>query len=254
MPGSTGGDVLKAYYAAKNTPFRTRAVMSVIVDRAIGLLALIILGGTMAAWQALHPRDANDPVAHSCLKVACASAALILAAILGLFVLYTRKLTRLDLLIAKLPMQRQVQNAIHTMDLYRTRPWLVLSTLLITFPVHITVILSAMLAGQAFSPPLPLRLPYYFVVVPVVVLVGAIPISPQGAGVMEYFAVRLTERQGCNVSQAFALTMSIRIVQIIWNLAGGIFVLRGGYHAPTEREQETLEKDVDVPADAAVKV
>jgi hypothetical protein len=53
----------------------------------------------------------------------------------------------------------------------------------------------------------------------------------------------LTRRYGCTVSQAFALTMSIRIVQILWNLVGGLFVLRGGFHVPTEQEQESLETD-----------
>ena len=48
MPGSTGGDLLKAYYVAKQTPHRTRAIMSVLIDRAVGLLALVILGGVMA--------------------------------------------------------------------------------------------------------------------------------------------------------------------------------------------------------------
>jgi hypothetical protein len=51
MPGSTGGDLVKAYYAAKHTTHRTRAVMTVIIDRILGLLALIILGGVMAAVQ-----------------------------------------------------------------------------------------------------------------------------------------------------------------------------------------------------------
>jgi hypothetical protein len=56
MPtGSTGGDVFKAYYVARQTHHRTRAVMSVLVDRAIGLVALIILGGTMAALQRHDP-------------------------------------------------------------------------------------------------------------------------------------------------------------------------------------------------------
>src|SRR5205085_6099510 len=32
MPGSTGGDLLKAYYASKHTTHRTRAVLSVIID------------------------------------------------------------------------------------------------------------------------------------------------------------------------------------------------------------------------------
>jgi hypothetical protein len=120
----------------------------------------------------------------------------------------------------------------------------VLVTLIMTFPVHITVIFSAMCAGLAFK--LPLTASYYWVVVPVIVLAGSIPISPQGAGVMEFFAVLLTSRQGASVSQAFALTMSIRLVQIFWNLWGGIFVMRGGYHAPTQKEQESIEREEPV--------
>jgi hypothetical protein len=60
---------------------------------------------------------------------------------------------------------------------------------------------------------------------------------------MEFFAILLTSKQNCSVSQAFMLTMSIRLVQMLWNLVGGLFVLRGGYHAPTEREQEEIEAD-----------
>jgi len=138
-------------------------------------------------------------------------------------------------------MQRQVNKAIETMDIYRQRPMLILAAILMTLPVHATVVVSATLAGMAFG--LPLHPLYYWVVVPVVVLAGSIPISPQGAGVMEFFAILLTKRQGCTVSQAFALTMSIRLVQILWNLTGGLFVLRGGFHTPTKSEQESLETD-----------
>jgi uncharacterized membrane protein YbhN (UPF0104 family) len=127
------------------------------------------------------------------------------------------------------------------MEIYRRRPWPVLWAIVVTFPVHATVVVSATFAGLAFGLPLPVT--YYWVVVPVVVLAGAIPISPQGAGVMEFFAILLTRRQGATVSQAFALTMSIRLVQILWNLVGGIFVVRGNYHAPTEREAEELTSD-----------
>jgi hypothetical protein len=38
-------------------------------------------------------------------------------------------------------------------------------------------------------------------------------------------------------------------VQILWNLTGGIMVLRGGYHAPTSAEQREME--MDAPGDAA---
>jgi hypothetical protein len=114
-------------------------------------------------------------------------------------------------------------------------------TMVGSFPVHMTVVVSAMLAGFAFN--LPVKPFYYWMAVPVIVLVGSIPISPQGAGVMEYFAIKLLEPQGATVAQAFALTMSIRLTAIFWNLAGGYFVLRGHYHAPTQKEQKSVEEE-----------
>ena len=244
MPGSTGGDLLKAYYASKHTDHRTRAVLSVIIDRVIGLVALIIMGGVMASIQYWRSAAVDDPAARDCRRVAIGSGLIMLAVVGGMLVFFTPVLRRLfgvDYILSKLPMQKQVQNAIQVMKIYKRRPALVIWALIITFPVHITVVISAMLAGKAFGLPLPSL--YYFVVVPVVVLVGAIPISPQGAGVMEFFAINLTKQYGMTVGQAFALTMAIRLVQMFWNLTGGVFVFRGGYHAPTTKEQEELEID-----------
>lgn len=235
MPGSTGGDLLKAYYVSKYTEHRTRAVMSVLIDRIIGLLSLIILGGTIAAFQ-WENRD--------CRRVAIASWALIGLTALGLWIFFhpkLRKYSGLDFILKKLPMQKQILKAVETMEILGRRPLMITWMIVVTFLVHASVILAAMFAGQAFGLPIPPS--YYWVVVPVIVLVGALPISPQGAGVMEFFAISLTRSHGATVSQAFALTMSIRLVQIFWNLVGGLFVFRGGYHAPTVKEQHELEED-----------
>ena len=243
MPGSTGGDVLKAYYASKQTHHRTRAVLSVVIDRILGLISLIVIGGVMATVQYFNAKDAGDPVARACLRIALGSALLAGASIVGAIVMHhrVRKAIGLEYLLKRLPMQKQVRGAIIVVDICISRIGLMLWAIAITLPVHITVVVSAMLAGMAFDLPLPAG--YYFVAVPVIVLSGAIPISPQGAGVMEIFAIQLTKQYGTTVSQAVALTMSIRIVQIFWSLLGGIFVLRGGFHAPTQKEQEELEQD-----------
>jgi len=243
MPGSTGGDLLKAYYASRQTPHRTHAVLSVIVDRVIGLLSLIIMGGVMAAVEYAMAENPRDPGAVACRRVAVGSAVIVLGMLGGVLVFHEpiRRAIGLDYLLRRLPLQKHVQHAMQVMSTYRRRPWLVIGAIVATFPVHITVVLSAMFAGKAFLLPLPL--PYYFVAVPVIVLSGAIPISPQGAGVMEFFAIQLTKQYGVTISQAFALTMSIRVVQMLWNLTGGIFVLRGGYHAPTATEQKEMEGD-----------
>jgi uncharacterized membrane protein YbhN (UPF0104 family) len=142
-------------------------------------------------------------------------------------------------------MRTHFEGALEVMGIYRQHPILILWAMVMTVPVHLTVVVSAMLAGKAFG--LPISTGYYFIVVPVTVLVGAIPISPQGAGVMEFFAISLTGKQGATISQAFALTMSIRVVQILWNLVGGIFVITGHYRAPkkdSDSSEETLSPAV----------
>jgi uncharacterized membrane protein YbhN (UPF0104 family) len=211
--------------------------MSVVVDRAIGLLALIILGGTMASLQ-WHNRK--------CRQVVVTSMVLLIATAVGMILFYNprlRRLSGLDYLIGRLPMQKQVVKANETLHIYGRRPLLAVGALVSSFPVHSVVIASAMLCGLAFG--LPIKPFYYWMAVPVIVLVGSIPISPQGAGVMEYFAINLLQPQGVTVGQAFALTMSIRLTQMLWNLTGGFFVLRGGYHAPSQKEQEQLEEEDD---------
>jgi uncharacterized protein (TIRG00374 family) len=243
MPGSTGGDVFKAYYASKLTTHRTRAVVCVLVDRILGLLALVILGGSTALCQWSIP---------ACRKVALGSAAICVATTLGLLVFYQptlRRLSGLDFLLRRLPMQSLVKPAVEAMDIYGRHPWQILMAVLVTLPVHGAVVISATLAGFAFG--LPLHWFFYWAAIPVIVLSGSIPISPQGAGVMEFFAILLTRRQGVTIAQVFALTMSIRMVQIFWNLTGGIFVLRGGFHAPTTAERESMETDLpDMPGDS----
>jgi hypothetical protein len=79
LPGSTGGDLVKAAYAAKNTPKRTQVVLSVFIDRVIGLVALVILGGTMACFH-LEIKE--------CRRVAIGSGVIVALMILGLAVFY----------------------------------------------------------------------------------------------------------------------------------------------------------------------
>ena len=247
MPGTTGGDLFRAYFAAKHTTHRTRAVVSVIVDRIIGLLALVILGGSMAAYQTAVAPDLSDPAARKCMQVAVGAVVILSGTVLGSLVLFNpalRKWTGMDFALRRLPMQGTVGRLVESLELYRRQPALVLGALAMSIPVHVIVVVSAMLACMAFG----FRLPpwYYFVIVPVIGLAGAVPVSPQGAGVMEFFAILLTRRQGWTVSQAFILTMSMRLVQVFWNLLAGVFVLRGGYHAPPATEM-TLAAATDPP-------
>ena len=248
LVGSTSGDVLKAFYAARQTGKKTYAVMSVLVDRVIGLATLVVMGGGAAAFQWLASGDRSDPTAVACRQVAIGTALISLGLLAGAAVVASRTLRRvsgIDAVVGRLPMRDKVRGIIKVLETYAHDPGLMLWAMAVTVPVHLTTIVSAMLAGWAFD--LPIATPFYFVAVPVIVLVGSVPISPQGAGVMEFFAVTLTARQGATVGQAFALTMSIRLVQMFWNLLAGVAVLRGGYAQPSDAEREDAFDEVAEP-------
>ena len=45
LPGSVGGDLLRAWYVTKHTEKKVEAVLSVFVDRAIGLSCTVVIAG-----------------------------------------------------------------------------------------------------------------------------------------------------------------------------------------------------------------
>ncbi len=276
MLGSTGGDFIKAFYAGRHakTGRKAAAWLSVFVDRVIGLLVLVAMGGTAAFVQYLLTPDKSQPVATACLQVAILSAAMLTTAAVGAVIASNgplrhliRRRTGFDALINKAAprdvdstsqpglrvrvrdkTREALDQGFDVAEAYRNSPRRVVEAVLLTVPVHGAVIVSAMLAGTALDLPIPWQ--YYLVCVPVIVLAASIPISPQGAGVMEFFAVLLTKPQGATVAQAFALALCIRVVQILWNLTGGFFVLRGGFSQPTQREadEQVDETPASTPA------
>jgi glycosyltransferase 2 family protein len=49
VPGQVGGDVVKAAFLYRTQERRTRAVASILIDRAVGILGLFVLAGVMGA-------------------------------------------------------------------------------------------------------------------------------------------------------------------------------------------------------------
>ena len=64
LPGSVGGDLLKAYFIAKEHPERkARAIATVIADRALGLFGLILFVAVLGslAWAGGDERIIANP-------------------------------------------------------------------------------------------------------------------------------------------------------------------------------------------------
>ena len=230
VPGQTGGDLIKALYLMKHCPGqRVPALVSVIVDRVLGLASLAILG----AVTVLFALDRYGEFALAIWSVMLGVA--LLGAIA--FSRRLRHLVRLKHLLEKLPhraasLLKLVDQAVF---FYRGHRQVIVWSLLAGIVNHVASVSSVWLIGAALKVGLPAY--DYFVLVPVISIVSAIPLGPNGWGLGEWMYQSLFARYGAvhlvgvaNAAQVMgtrgvALSLLYRVHLTLWSLVGGVFVL-----------------------------
>mgnify|MGYP002624221642 CR=1 FL=1 len=244
MPGSTGGDLVKAYYAAKNSDRRADSVMTVIFDRITGLIALVIMAGlaglfmivaTSAQWLTLTETQSNV-VSQITLYIWLGLGAGFLGAIVYFSTRVRKMLGISGKLFRKLPGYSLFQKLDEAALAYKKHIGTVIATVLMSIPVHVTLAGATALAGYALGMDTPLGL--LMTVVPVLFLAAAVPLTYQGFGVMEPLAMLLLASPGATANQIIGMLLMIRFYQIFYSLLGSLFLLRGDIHMHPEREEE----------------
>jgi len=237
LPGTTGGDLIKAYYLTRFTSLKTEAVTTVFLDRAIGLFGLVVLAGVMiaVAW---------DPQQFG--HLALVLVLILVGLALGALVVFSRRLRRalrLSELAARLPLGEQIIRIGRATVAMRQHKLLVLAALLITIVLQFVVMVSAFVMARALGMSGDF-FRHYLIYVPIGFLVAAIPIAPpQGVGVVEAFYIFAFARVGTNSdAQAVTLAVAVRLMQLIWAIPGVLVPLLGA-HLPSGRDLEALEAE-----------
>lgn len=247
VPGLTGGDLVKAFYVARDhKEQRTHAVLTVIVDRAVGIVALALIGAVVIVFDL-------ERFGQLALGLYGFLALVVLGATL---VLSRRAKQRLRELVgpsratdaASPPSGRaRVRQALRRVDeavtIYRARPGMLVVALAMSIVVHMLIIVSvwtfakAIAVGGLESVPAgssdalalaglrDLSLAVHCSLIPIAQIVAALPIAPAGWGVGEVAFVYCFGLVG--VGQALATTLSLvfRITQTLISLFGGVFLL-----------------------------
>lgn len=221
MPGLTGGDVVKAVLAVREHPERrSDALISVLVDRMLGIFALaflasvvILIVDTFAELRPVFPP----------LVLVLIAAALV----------YTsrrvRKLLRFDQLIERLPMSKRLRSLDTALVAYRRQPFEMGLAFLLSLGNHAFSVLGVMSLGLAFG--IPSRLVAfsdYLAIVPVANIVSSVPITPGGWGVGEAAYAYLFGLLGVAASLGVAVSVGFRVCQMVLGLCGGLYLLRPG--------------------------
>lgn len=215
MPGATGGDLVKSYAVARRVPGRgTAAVVTVFLDRVVGMTAMFALAGGMAL---LDPRFA--PVARTMGGIlGCAAAGVLL---------YLSPLKARLLPPERIRALRGFGGVLAEVDrtvaLFRERKAAVAWAFVYSLANHASFVLVGLAVARSLG--IPVRLSELAVLIPVVSAVSSLPISVMGFGVGEMAYVQAFEVVGVAKAQALALSLLTRFSLIALGLAGGLAVL-----------------------------
>lgn len=222
MLGSTGGDLVRAVMVTRSVEKnRMRAAISVIVDRLIGLFALMVIAGTVLSmfWAAHRISEV-----HGLRTVTGVVYGLLLSAILGSAVYLSRRARKrlgVDWILSKLPAQGLIQKLDDAITIYRDHKGAVLGALLISIPLQVCGILSFWAIGVALGSSLTLM--EDFVIFPVVQTISALPLAPAGWGVGETLFGTFFRSFGSSFTLGVAVSVLFRLTsQVGYGLIGGL--------------------------------
>lgn len=223
--GSTGGDVIKAWYAARTTHHKkAEAVLSVFVDRLIGILALLIFAVVLMPWNIPLIVEYNR-YAGACTVI---GAMAIAAGSVVVIAFHTEALHHegcIARFFRRLPMGASVGRALTACRLFGLHPGFTRS--MAAWSLLINLLLVGSFAVLAWG--LNIAIPYktLWMVVPMIICIAAIPVTPSGLGVREnlFFYLLAVPMLGVKPSEALTLSLLGYSVSLSWSALGGLVYL-----------------------------
>jgi uncharacterized protein (TIRG00374 family) len=192
LPGAVGGDAVKAWFISKEQSRRTVAVATVIMDRAIALWALVWFVALLGCAFWLGGLLEGDGSVQ-CRQIVTVAVAIVVSTtlvwqLLGL--LPDARAQRFAGRLETLPkVGGQVAELWRAVWMYRCRPNAVYSVLAISLAGHVGFVLLYYFSMRTLWDPgsgqeVP-TLAQHFLIVPIGMVIQAIPLFPGGAGIGE---------------------------------------------------------------------
>jgi uncharacterized membrane protein YbhN (UPF0104 family) len=240
--GTTGGDVIKIFYAARAVPQRRAAVaFTVVVDRVIGMVAMLILGVGLSFTKL--PLLLSTPGT----KVATGSFYFFAAGGVGGCVLATLGPALLShpsvrALVKRLPFVHRGTSLFTAYERTARAVRVNLLALVGSIPSHLSIISMGycILRALHFHP----GLVAFAAIILIVNMLIALPVSISGFGVREGLFIMFLALLHIDKDHAFAFSLTFFAVNLLWSLVAGPFYFL--------YRHETHEPAPDVPPDATI--
>jgi uncharacterized protein (TIRG00374 family) len=249
LPGSVGGDVLRAWYVTMHTDKKIEAALSVFVDRAIGLACTVTMV-FLTYW--LVPKGGKETqftlgadfsFVSLSIKLLLGILIMVMLAAIIIAVMYFSKKLRPTLLkyifIFSIRWKLWIGRVLKAVKLYCCKPFILLLAVVLTFICQAMPIYGLYLVGEDLGIQAHLR--YYFMFFPLSWIIGIVPISVGGAGVMELGLKGLFSKVAqVTASQGLILALAQRLTWLLTSIPGVIIHI-SGKHLP---DKEEIEKEM----------
>jgi glycosyltransferase 2 family protein len=239
--GSSGGDLIKAYYAARETHHqKPEAILTVVVDRIIGLFAMLVFACLMMVpnWHLVWSYRRLLAVAGVIVLMLMACGVFLLLAFWGGV---SRHWPQARVWFRKLPKADLCERTLEAARRFGRDPAFLMKA------IGLSMALNLACVGQfvALAHGLGLTMPVTFLalVVPAIICISALPITPSGLGVRENLYVWMLAVPEINIPATPALSLSLLAYggSLAWSMVGGMvyLFLRDRQHLDEVTQSET---------------
>ncbi|HEY3857876.1 MAG TPA: lysylphosphatidylglycerol synthase transmembrane domain-containing protein [Verrucomicrobiae bacterium] len=231
--GSTGGDLIKAYYAARETHHKkTEAVTTVFVDRLVGLWAMLFFAGVMMLPNVRLiklSRDIYVPAGFILAMLAGLSVALALAFWGGV----SKRFPQARNLLRKIPKGEVLERALDSCREFGKKKDFLLKTIGISLLLNVLWVIQIMVLAHGMG--LSISGMALFFIVPVIFCISALPITPNGLGVRENLFVFMLAVIGVPRTASLSVSLVASAEGLFWSMIGGLIYMGA-------REKDHLEE------------
>jgi hypothetical protein len=227
LPAGVGGDAARAYQVGRQTREVSAAIASVVVDRWLGLMAVGLAGcvGVLASITAV-PRELRE------LTVALT----VLLAIGGVATLYADWMADrlLPRSVAEARIGGEIRRLATALAVYRRAPKALWQVAVLSMIVQAIRISLAWVIGHGLGISLPFS--YYWVFMPLNILIILLPLSLGGFGLPQGTMVWTLGPLGVPPTEAFLLSLLFVLAGVVGNLPGAVLYAVGHSKAGAVKE------------------
>jgi uncharacterized membrane protein YbhN (UPF0104 family) len=246
LPGSIGGDLVKATFLAREQSRRTVAVATVLLDRAMGLWGILWMVTLLGVpfWLFGSPLILGDKYLRSIILAATGVIGVTLILCLVLNVLPPWRAERFARRLGRIPKLGHMASEFwRAIWMYRLERSSIAGALLLSLASQVCFVVAFFYAAQVFqNPEEPVSIPTlreHFLLVPVGTAVQALFPSPGGVGGGEamfgWLYARVDERMGATGVLA---SLAQRIIVAVLGFLGYMVYLRMRRSLPAEPVEE----------------